>query len=211
MAVVGKYAGRPLYSLPPHHRRPKAGPATQSLQRERNPKGSRRRLCALAGRGPPTETREKCRRCQAKEGDLRQKCGESVGGARRKRGTSDRNAGKVSEVPGKRRGPPTEMRGKCRRCQAKEGDLRRKCGKSVGGAGKKRGTSDGNAGKVSEVPSKREGPPTDSRGICRRSFGCQGFRRSTFTKPLISWISSTEARAFRRMSSVASVAEAASL
>ena len=140
MAVVGEYAGRPLYSLPPHHRRPKAGPATQSLHRERNPKGSRRRLCATAVR-----------------------------------------------------------------------DLRRKCKESVGGAGKKRGTSDGNAGKVSEVPSKREGPPTDSRGICRRSFGCQGFRRSTFTKPLISWMSSTEARAFRRMSSVASVAEAASL
>ena len=158
MAAVGEYAGRPLYSLPPHHRRPKAGPATQSLQRERNPKGSRWRLCALAGRGPPTE-----------------------------------------------------MQGKCRRCQAKEGDLRRKCGKSVGGAGKKKGTSDGNAGKLSEAPSKREGPPTNSLGICRRSFGCQGFRRSTFTKPLISWMSSTEARAFRRMSSVASGEEAASL
>ena len=80
--------------------------------------------------------------------------------------------GKVSEVSGKRRGPPTEMQGKCRRCRAKEGYLRRKCGESVGGVGQKRGTSDGNARKVSEVPGKREGPPTDSRGICRRSFGC---------------------------------------
>ena len=151
MAVVGEYAGRPLYSLPPHHRRPKAGPATQSLQRERNPKGSRRRLCALAGRGPPTEMQGKCRRCQAKEGDLRQKCGESVGGAGKKRGTSDGNARKVSEVPGKREGPPTEMREKCRRCREKEGDLRRKCWKSVGGVGQKRGTSDRFAGNLSEV------------------------------------------------------------
>ena len=81
-----------------HHRRPKAGPATQSLQRERNPKGSRRRLCALAGRGPPTEMQGKCRRCREKEKDLRQKCGKSVGGPGLSRGTSDGNTGKVSEV-----------------------------------------------------------------------------------------------------------------
>ena len=151
MAVVGEYAGRPLYSLPPHHRRPKAGPATQSLQRERNPKGSRWRLCALAGRGPPTEMQGKCRRCQAKEGDLRRKCGKSVGGAGKKRRTSDGNAGKVSEVSGKREGPPTEMREKCRRCREKEGDLRRKCGEIVGGTQQKRGTSDKFAGNLSEV------------------------------------------------------------
>ena len=30
------------------------------------------------------------------------------------------------------------------------------------------GTSDGNARKVSEVPGKREGPPTEMRGKCRR-------------------------------------------
>ena len=137
MAVVGEYAGRPLYSLPPHHRRPNAGPATQSLKRERNPKGSRRRLCATAVRGPPTVLQGKCRRCRAKERDLRRFCKE-----------------------------------KCRRCRAKERDLRRECGKSVGDAGRKKGTSDGNAGKVSEVSGKREGPPTDSQGLCRRSFGC---------------------------------------
>ena len=140
MAVVGEYAGRPLYSLPPHHRRPKAGPATQSLQRERNPKGSRRRLCALAGRGPPTEMREKCRRCREKEGDLGRKCKESVGGAGKKRGTSDGNAGKVSEVPSKREGPPTEMQEKCRRYPAKERDLRQIRGEFVGGPSVVRGS-----------------------------------------------------------------------
>ena len=133
MAVVGEYAGRPLYSLPPHHRRPKAGPATQSLQRERNPKGSRRRLCALAGRGPPTKMREKCRRCREKERDLRRKCVKSVGGVGKKKGTSDGFARKVSEVPGERRGPPTEMQEKCRRCREKERDLRQIRGKFVGG------------------------------------------------------------------------------
>ena len=151
MAVVGEYAGRPLYSLPPHHRRPNAGPATQSLKRERNPKGSRRRLCATAVRGPPTVLQGKCRRCRAKEGDLRRFCKESVGDAGRKKGTSDGNAGKVSEVPDKRGGPPTVLQGKCRRCRAKEGDLRQNRRKSVGGAGQKRGTSDRFAGNVSEV------------------------------------------------------------
>ena len=42
--------------------------------------------------------REKCRRYQEKERDLRQKCGKSVGGTQQKRGTSDRFAGNLSEV-----------------------------------------------------------------------------------------------------------------
>ena len=49
-AVVGKYDDRPRLRLTAHHRRPKAGPSIQSSQRERNPKGSHRLLCAIAER-----------------------------------------------------------------------------------------------------------------------------------------------------------------
>ena len=49
-AVVGKYDDLPRLRLTAHHRRPKAGPSIQSSQRERNPKGSHRLLCAIAER-----------------------------------------------------------------------------------------------------------------------------------------------------------------
>ena len=49
--------------------------------------------------GPPTETRQKCRRSCVSEGYLRRKGGKSVGGPVFLRGTSDGNAANVSEVP----------------------------------------------------------------------------------------------------------------
>ena len=47
--------------------------------------------------------------------------------------------------------------------------------------------------------------------VGRLPLFCYGFIRSTFTKPLISWISSIDTRAFVRILSVASFAFAAAL
>ena len=69
-------------------------------KKRRTSDGNARKVSEVSGKreGPPTEMREKCRRCREKEGDLRRKCGESVGGTQQKRGTSDRFAGNLSEV-----------------------------------------------------------------------------------------------------------------